>query len=76
MRSRWDRLLDDGVVTVIQVLLDVLEPEDTVSCLLSLLHRVDESGAEHWSVKYTLMFPASLGSHANCGLWFAPGCPC
>uniref|UniRef100_A0A7N8X9A1 HEAT repeat-containing protein 1 n=1 Tax=Mastacembelus armatus TaxID=205130 RepID=A0A7N8X9A1_9TELE len=30
------------------VLYDVLDPEDVVSCLLSLLHRVDLSVAEHW----------------------------
>ena len=37
-----------------QVLLNVLDPEDTVSCLLSLLHRVDLSAAERWSVNFTL----------------------
>lgn len=36
-----------------QVVLDVLDPEDTVSCLLSLLHRVDLSAAEQWSVNFT-----------------------
>lgn len=38
---------------VFQVVLDVLDPEDTVSCLLSLLHRVDLSAAEQWSVNFT-----------------------
>jgi len=40
-------------VAVFQMLLGVLDPGDTVSCLLSLLHRADLSDAERWSVKYT-----------------------
>ncbi|XP_070707428.1 HEAT repeat-containing protein 1 [Pempheris klunzingeri] len=49
-----DRLKDDvpevaaAALSVLEVLLDVLDPEDTVSCLLSLLHRVDLSVADHW----------------------------
>ncbi|XP_051250661.1 HEAT repeat-containing protein 1 isoform X2 [Dicentrarchus labrax] len=49
-----DRLKDDvpevvaAALRVLEVLLDVLDPEDTVLCLLSLLHRVDLSVAEHW----------------------------
>ncbi|XP_037610453.1 HEAT repeat-containing protein 1 isoform X2 [Sebastes umbrosus] len=49
-----DRLKDDvpevvaATLKVLEVLVDVLDPEDTVSCLLSLLHRVDLSVAEHW----------------------------
>ncbi len=38
---------------LLQVLLDVLDPEDIVSCLLSLLHRADLSDTEHWSVNYS-----------------------
>ncbi|KAI3365131.1 hypothetical protein L3Q82_010114, partial [Scortum barcoo] len=49
-----DRLKDDvpevvaAALKVLEVLLDVLDPEDTVMCLLSLLHRVDLLVAEHW----------------------------
>ncbi|XP_028989805.1 HEAT repeat-containing protein 1 [Betta splendens] len=49
-----NRLMDDvpQVVTaalkVLEMLLDDLDPDDTVSCLLSLLHRVDQSVTEHW----------------------------
>ncbi|XP_044034092.1 HEAT repeat-containing protein 1 isoform X1 [Siniperca chuatsi] len=49
-----DRLKDDvpevaaAALRVLEVLFDALDPEDTVSCLLSLLHRVDLSVAEHW----------------------------
>ncbi|XP_071318828.1 HEAT repeat-containing protein 1 isoform X2 [Trachinotus anak] len=49
-----DRLRDDvpevvaTALRVLEVLFDVLDPEDTVSCLLSLLHRVDASAAESW----------------------------
>ncbi|KAM9336216.1 HEAT repeat-containing protein 1 [Symphorus nematophorus] len=49
-----DRLKDDvpevvaTALKVLEVLLDVSDPEDTVSCLLSLLHKVDLSGAENW----------------------------
>ncbi|XP_069543811.1 HEAT repeat-containing protein 1 [Brachyistius frenatus] len=49
-----NRLKDDvpevvaAALRVLEVLLDVLDPEDTVSCLLSLLHRVDLSGPERW----------------------------
>lgn len=38
-------------LSLVQVLLDDLDPEDIVSCLLSLLHRVGLS--ERWSVNYT-----------------------
>ncbi|XP_070782715.1 HEAT repeat-containing protein 1 [Enoplosus armatus] len=37
-----------AALKVLEVLMDMLDPEDTVSCLLSLLHRVDLSVAEHW----------------------------
>ncbi|XP_075313779.1 HEAT repeat-containing protein 1 [Odontesthes bonariensis] len=49
-----ERLQDDvlevvaAALKLLQRLLDVLDPEDTVSCLLSLLHRVDLSDAERW----------------------------
>ncbi|GLD57810.1 HEAT repeat-containing protein 1 [Lates japonicus] len=49
-----DRLRDDvaevvaAALRVLEVLFDILDPEDTVSCLLSLLHRVDLSDAERW----------------------------
>ncbi|XP_039991801.1 HEAT repeat-containing protein 1 [Xiphias gladius] len=49
-----DRLRDDvpevvaAALKVLEVVFDVLDPEDTVSCLLSLLHRVDLSVADHW----------------------------
>ncbi|XP_068585412.1 HEAT repeat-containing protein 1 [Cebidichthys violaceus] len=49
-----DRLKDDvpevvsAALKVLEVLLDVLDPEDTVSSLLSLLHRGDLSVAERW----------------------------
>ncbi|XP_026170562.1 HEAT repeat-containing protein 1 isoform X2 [Mastacembelus armatus] len=49
-----DRLKDDvpevvaTALRALEVLYDVLDPEDVVSCLLSLLHRVDLSVAEHW----------------------------
>uniref|UniRef100_A0A671WLT3 HEAT repeat-containing protein 1 n=1 Tax=Sparus aurata TaxID=8175 RepID=A0A671WLT3_SPAAU len=49
-----ERLKDDvpqvvaAALRVLEVVLDVLDPEDTVSCLLSLLHRVDLSAAEQW----------------------------
>nr|XP_033467663.1 HEAT repeat-containing protein 1 isoform X1 [Epinephelus lanceolatus] len=49
-----DRLKEDvpevvaAALKVLELLFDVLDPEDTVSCLLSLLHRVDPSVAEHW----------------------------
>lgn len=36
-----------------QLLFDILDPEDIVLCLLSLLHRADLSVAELWSVNYT-----------------------
>ncbi|XP_070846670.1 HEAT repeat-containing protein 1 [Chaetodon trifascialis] len=48
-----DRLKDDvpevvaAALKVLEVLLDVLDPEDTVMCLLSLLHRADLS-VERW----------------------------
>uniref|UniRef100_A0A8C9X9E9 HEAT repeat-containing protein 1 n=1 Tax=Sander lucioperca TaxID=283035 RepID=A0A8C9X9E9_SANLU len=42
-----ERLRDD-VLEVVAVLLDVLDPEDAVSSLLSLLHRVDLSADEQW----------------------------
>ncbi|XP_078136067.1 HEAT repeat-containing protein 1 [Sander vitreus] len=49
-----ERLRDDvlevvaAALRVLEVLLDVFDPEDAVSCLLSLLHRVDLSADEHW----------------------------
>ncbi|XP_059180177.1 HEAT repeat-containing protein 1 isoform X2 [Centropristis striata] len=49
-----DRLNDDvpevvaAALKVLEVLLDVLDPEDSVSGLLSLLHRVEPSTAEKW----------------------------
>ncbi|KAM7370301.1 hypothetical protein PAMP_009861 [Pampus punctatissimus] len=49
-----DRLKDDvpAVVTatlrILEVLFDVLDTEDVVSCLLLQLHRTDLSVAEHW----------------------------
>ncbi|XP_026206305.1 HEAT repeat-containing protein 1 isoform X3 [Anabas testudineus] len=49
-----DRLKDDvpqvvaAALKVLEVLFDVLDPEDIVSCLLSLLHRVDLSVNERW----------------------------
>nr|XP_020444378.1 HEAT repeat-containing protein 1 isoform X1 [Monopterus albus]XP_020444379.1 HEAT repeat-containing protein 1 isoform X1 [Monopterus albus] len=49
-----DRLQDDvpevvaAALRVLEMLSDVLDPEDIVSCLLSLLHRVDLSVAQHW----------------------------
>ncbi|KAM6964387.1 LOW QUALITY PROTEIN: HEAT repeat-containing protein 1 [Tautogolabrus adspersus] len=49
-----DRLQDDlpQVVTaalkVLEMLFDVVDPEGIMSCLLSLLHRVDVSDAERW----------------------------
>ncbi|XP_075934426.1 HEAT repeat-containing protein 1 isoform X1 [Anarhichas minor] len=49
-----DRLKDDvpevvsAALKVLEVLLDVLDPEDTVSSLLSLLHRGDLSVAQRW----------------------------
>uniref|UniRef100_A0A3Q1INU8 HEAT repeat-containing protein 1 n=1 Tax=Anabas testudineus TaxID=64144 RepID=A0A3Q1INU8_ANATE len=46
-----DRLKDDVpqvVAAALKVLFDVLDPEDIVSCLLSLLHRVDLSVNERW----------------------------
>ncbi|XP_041829297.1 HEAT repeat-containing protein 1 [Melanotaenia boesemani] len=49
-----ERLQDDVpdvvavTLKVLQMLLDVLDPEDTVSCLLSLLHRRSLSDAERW----------------------------
>ncbi|KAM9425995.1 HEAT repeat-containing protein 1 isoform 2-T2 [Pholidichthys leucotaenia] len=49
-----DRLKDDipevvaAALKVLEVLIDVLDPEDTVTCLLSLLPRLDVSGAENW----------------------------
>ncbi|XP_041818040.1 HEAT repeat-containing protein 1 isoform X2 [Chelmon rostratus] len=49
-----DRLKDDvpevvaETLKVLEVLFDVLDPEDTVMCLLSLLHRADLSVADRW----------------------------
>ncbi|XP_035853129.1 HEAT repeat-containing protein 1 isoform X1 [Sander lucioperca] len=49
-----ERLRDDvlevvaAALRVLEVLLDVLDPEDAVSSLLSLLHRVDLSADEQW----------------------------
>uniref|UniRef100_A0AAQ4RIH4 HEAT repeat-containing protein 1 n=1 Tax=Gasterosteus aculeatus aculeatus TaxID=481459 RepID=A0AAQ4RIH4_GASAC len=49
-----DRLKDDvpevvsATLKVMEVLLDVLDPEDSVSSLLSLLHRDDSSQDDHW----------------------------
>ncbi|XP_024117299.1 HEAT repeat-containing protein 1 isoform X1 [Oryzias melastigma] len=49
-----ERLKDEAVevvaaaLTVLQMVLDKLEPEDCVSCLLSLVHRTDLSGDECW----------------------------
>ncbi|XP_040922730.1 HEAT repeat-containing protein 1 isoform X2 [Toxotes jaculatrix] len=49
-----DRLQDDvpevvaATLRILEVLFDVLDPEDTASHLLSLLHRVDLSVAERW----------------------------
>lgn len=49
-----DRLKDDvpavvsAALKVLEMLFDVLDTEDIVSCLLSLLHRTDLSVAEHW----------------------------
>nr|XP_046233291.1 HEAT repeat-containing protein 1 isoform X2 [Scatophagus argus] len=49
-----DRLKDDvpevvaAALRALEVLFDVLDPEDIVLCLLSLLHRVDLSATERW----------------------------
>ncbi|XP_023805335.1 HEAT repeat-containing protein 1 [Oryzias latipes] len=49
-----ERLKDEAVevvaaaLTALQMLLAKLEPEDCVSCLLSLVHRADVSGDESW----------------------------
>ncbi|XP_056222571.1 HEAT repeat-containing protein 1 [Seriola aureovittata] len=49
-----DRLRDDvpevvaAALKVLELLLDALDPEDTASCLLSLLHREDLSLAQSW----------------------------
>ncbi|XP_029383324.1 HEAT repeat-containing protein 1 isoform X2 [Echeneis naucrates] len=49
-----DRLRDDvpevvaAALRVLEVLLDVLDCEDTTLCLLSLLHKADQSGAQSW----------------------------
>ncbi|XP_073345886.1 HEAT repeat-containing protein 1 isoform X2 [Pagrus major] len=49
-----ERLKDDvpqvvaAALRILEVVFDVLDPEDIVSCLLSLLHRVDLSAAERW----------------------------
>lgn len=40
-----------AVFVVFQVVFDVVDREDAVSCLLSLLHRADQPEAERWSVK-------------------------
>lgn len=44
-----------GLLTVcflFQVMFDVVDPEDIMLCLLSLLNRVDPSVSESWSVKH------------------------
>lgn len=40
-----------AVFVVFQVVFDVVDREDAVSCLLSLLHRADLPESERWSVK-------------------------
>lgn len=40
------------VCFLFQVLFDVMDPEDIMLCLLSLLYRVDPSVSESWSVKH------------------------
>lgn len=50
----------------VQLLYDVLEPEHIMSCLLSVLHRVEPS-ATQWSVKYTkFSFNFSLSKGILC----------
>lgn len=39
-----------AVFVVFQVVLDVVDREDAVSCLLALLHRADRPDSERWSV--------------------------
>ncbi|CAJ1081349.1 HEAT repeat-containing protein 1 isoform X2 [Xyrichtys novacula] len=49
-----DRLQDDvpqvvsAALKALEMLFDAVDPEGVVSCLLSLLHRADERGAEAW----------------------------
>ncbi|XP_062234895.1 HEAT repeat-containing protein 1 isoform X2 [Platichthys flesus] len=49
-----DRVKDDvpevvaAALKVLEVLLDVLDPEETLSCLMSLMLRVDLCVSEHW----------------------------
>ncbi|KAF3704004.1 HEAT repeat-containing protein 1 Protein BAP28 [Channa argus] len=58
-----------ATLTLMEVVFDILDPEDTVSCLLSLLHRVDLSVSEHWLP--VLKETVRLLSNPRLGKWDA-----